>query len=292
MEALTRLVADSLTRHGLDRPIDPRRLQWSRWFRCDSPHSLLVIPSKPGIFALAEEIMDLGPTTARVETATTAHVRTAALGCPAERSSAAASDSTVSVGSRFSSAAGSLGVGSLGGEPLGGAALQRCDQLPLTNAALAAEEKPIRRMLAVLQFSEDDDMAYILDRMFTRINPMRSRLASGRCFVRFVVMNDQDQRRSICTALNQWLISSAEHASGLPSDFSSSLELTDSQGPATTAHVGAAAPSTSSGQALGCSSERSSASVQAMSAKANAITHLDSGAARNLHCPQPLPSGF
>src|SRR5258708_5797476 len=59
MEALTRMVADSLARHGLDRPIDPRRLQWSRWFRCDSTHSLLVVPSKPGIFALAEEVMDL-----------------------------------------------------------------------------------------------------------------------------------------------------------------------------------------------------------------------------------------
>jgi len=161
------------------------------------------------------------------------------------------------------------------------------------NAALAAEEKPIRRMLAVLQFSEDDDMAYVLDRMFTRINPMRSRLASGRCFVRFVAIDDQDQRRSICTALNQWLISSSEKASGLPADFSSSLELTESLGrtlpsttvgTVTTAHVGTAA--------LGCPSERSSALEQAMSAKANAITHLDSGAASNLHCPQPLPSGF
>src|SRR6202044_3068051 len=62
MEAITRLVADSLARHGLDRPVDPRRLQWSRWFRCDSPHSLLVVPSKPGIFAIAEEVMDMGPT--------------------------------------------------------------------------------------------------------------------------------------------------------------------------------------------------------------------------------------
>src|ERR1700686_3710244 len=59
MEAITQLVAESLARHGFDRPVDPRRLQWSRWFRCDSPHSLLIVPSKPGIFALAEEIMDL-----------------------------------------------------------------------------------------------------------------------------------------------------------------------------------------------------------------------------------------
>ena len=81
MEALTRLVADSLARHGFDRPVDPRRLQWSRWFRCDSTHSLLVVPSKPGIFALAEDIMDLGTSNSPVGTAV--------LGCPTERSSVA-----------------------------------------------------------------------------------------------------------------------------------------------------------------------------------------------------------
>ena len=78
-------------------------------------------------------------------------------------------------------------------------------------------------MLAVLQFSEDDDMAFTLDRMFTRINPMRARLASGNCFLRFVVIEDQAQRRSICSALNQWMLSSAEKASGIPAGFSSSL---------------------------------------------------------------------
>src|SRR5258708_8174798 len=91
MEALTRMVADSLAGHGLDRPIDPRRLQWSRWFRCDPPHSLLVVPSKPGIFALAEEVMDLGTTEA--------HVGTAAPGCPAEPSSAPLSGFTTTEGS-------------------------------------------------------------------------------------------------------------------------------------------------------------------------------------------------
>ncbi len=56
MEGLTRLVTESLARHGFDRPVDYRRLQWSRWFRCESHHSLLVVPSKPGVFALAEEM--------------------------------------------------------------------------------------------------------------------------------------------------------------------------------------------------------------------------------------------
>ena len=207
METLTRLVTDSLARHGFDRPIDPRRLQWSRWFRCDSTHSLLVVPSKPGIFAIAEEV---GASVARAPSPATAaqasqniHLGTAALGCPPERSSAPLPASP----------------------PLGGAAPQRFDSAPQTDAASAAEA-PGRRMLAVLQFSEDDDMAFTLDRMFTLINPMRARLASGKCFLRFVVIEDQDQRRSICSALNQWMLSSAEKASGLPAAFASSVELT------------------------------------------------------------------
>ena len=66
MEGLTRLVSESLARHGFDRPLDYRRLRWSRWFRCESHHSLLFVPSKPGVFALAEEIMDFGTTNAHV----------------------------------------------------------------------------------------------------------------------------------------------------------------------------------------------------------------------------------
>ncbi len=202
MEALTRLVADSLARHGFDRPVDPRRLQWSRWFRCDSPHSLLVVPSKPGIFALAEEIMDLG--------AGKVNVGTAALGCPAEHSSAAASTAPTPEGTTDRE----------------GHDFSRAVNSDKSVAALAAEP-PTRRMLAVLQFSEDDDMAFTLDRMFTCVNPMRARLASGRCFLRFVVIEDQAQRRSICNALNQWMLSSAEKASGIGIDFQLSLELTD-----------------------------------------------------------------
>src|ERR1019366_1036227 len=225
MESLTRLVADSLARHGFDRPIDPRRLQWSRWFRCDSPHSLLVVPSKPGIFAIAEEI-------------------------------------------------------------LGGAALQRCDSPPPMDAAIAAEAMPTKRMLAALQFSEDDDMAFTLDRMFTRINPMRARLSSGRCFLRFVVIEDQNQRRNICSALNQWMLSSAEKASGIPAAFSSSLELTDCVG---TDRVGRTL--------LSANADTTPTPAPAIQPGpetnfAASTPHLDSGANKNLHCPHPLPSGF
>ena len=206
MEGLTRLVTESLARHGFDRPLDYRRLHWSRWFRCDSPHSLLVVPSKPGIFAFAEEVMDFG--SRKTSEAGNAHVGTDAFVRPAEQSSAVASSVAIAVvsttreGHDFSRAA-----------------------TPSKTQPASATELPTRRMLAVLQFSEDDDMAFTLDRMFTRANPMRARFASGRCFLRFVVIEDQAQRRSICAALNQWMLSSAEKASGVGTDFQSSLEL-------------------------------------------------------------------
>src|ERR1700724_2636974 len=59
MEGLNRLVSESMARHGFEKPLDYPRLHWSRWFRCESHHSLLFVPSKPGVFALDEEIMDL-----------------------------------------------------------------------------------------------------------------------------------------------------------------------------------------------------------------------------------------
>ncbi len=273
MEAITRIVADSLARHGLDRPVDPRRLQWSRWFRCDSPHSLLVVPSKPGIFALAEEVMDLGTSNA--------HVETAALGCP-ECSSATTSPSTSTdrEGHDFSRAVGATKASAaLAAEGLlGSATLQRCDQQPPTDPVLAAEGRPVRRMLAVHQFSEDDDMAFTLDRMFTCVNPMRARLASGRFFLRFVVIEDATQRRSICNALNQWMQSSAEKATGLPADFQSSLELNVARTPSS-ASAATTSNSTQAPQPI--------PKPDAMPAP-----YLDSGANKNLHCPHPLPSGF
>jgi hypothetical protein len=220
MEALTRLVADSLARHGLDSPVDPRRLQWSSWFRCDSPRSLLFVPSKPGIFAIAEEAAALG-------------------GIPEPRT-------------RKSEGNGA-------------------------SVAPEREDSLHRRLLAVLQFSEDDDMAYVLDRMFTYANPMRSRLHSGSCFVRFVVVEDQHQRRSICAALNQWMRNSAEKASGLPADFSSSLEFTKSDGADRIERT-----------PLVTGSDRASS----VSARLAIPSRIDSGAESNLHCPPPFPSGF
>ena len=60
MEALAQLVDDSLARNGIDPSLDHRRLAWSKWFRFDNSVSALLVPAKPGIFALGEEIVSSG----------------------------------------------------------------------------------------------------------------------------------------------------------------------------------------------------------------------------------------
>jgi hypothetical protein len=56
MEGIARLVSQSLAQHGFEPALDHRRLQWSKWFRCESYSSLLLVPSRPGLFALGEEV--------------------------------------------------------------------------------------------------------------------------------------------------------------------------------------------------------------------------------------------
>ena len=207
MEEITRIVADSLARHGFSAPVD-RRLEWSRWFRCESPHSLLLVPSKPGVFALAEEVMEMGAS-------------------PVPQNEA-------------------IGHG--------------------------AKSHDSRHMLAVTKFFEDDDMAFVLDRMMSHQNAMRSRLASGRYFIRYVVIEDSVQRRSICSALNQWIVSSAEKATGIGTHFASSLELTPEPPSVSRTHP--------------------SAFTTPRQREEGRPATVNSAVATNIHCSSSFPSGF
>jgi len=292
MEALTRLVTESLVRHGFDRPLDYRRLQWSRWFRCESHHSLLFVPSKPGVFALAEEMMDLGT----IQAEKGEHVETVASAVPRTLREAPGSGRVEE--RRFSASSSTL----------------------QTSGALAAEgsattdghrrNESARRMLAVAQFFDADDMAFVLDRMLSRQNPRHARLTSGRYFIRFVVIEDESQRRSICSALNQWIVNSTEKATGIGSHFASSLELTpQTEHTPNDGETGASSfPRTLSGaEGSGPLEERrfSTASsalhdqsalaadlsmTSASSAQTSTAPPIRSGAATNIHCP--FPSGF
>ena len=96
--------------------------------------------------------------------------------------------------------------------------------------------------------------------------------------VRKAAVRFQPSPFSICNALNQWMLTSAEKATGIAADFSSSLELT-------TDRVGRTL--------LSDSADSTSKPVQATPLTPDSIAAaLNSGAAKNLHCPHPLPSGF
>jgi len=144
MEGLTRLVAESMSRHGIESAVDHRRLQWSRWFHCESSFSLLLVPSKPGLFALGEELV-----------------------APGE-------------------------VSATGG----------------------------KRMLAIFQISDAEELGVGMSRIFAPGNPLYARLKTGRIFARYTVIEEDIQRQAALTALQRWLVASAESASGIAGDFS------------------------------------------------------------------------
>ena len=147
MEDLTRLVDNSMARHGVEVTLDYRRLQWSSWFRYESCFSLLLVPSAPGIYTLGEEIVAPG-------------------------------------------------------------------EIPGS-----------KRMLAIFQVSETEDLCVALSRHFSPRSPLRERLSSGRCFVRFAQVADTPSRHTAYKALNQWFASSVEAATGFVNDSGWQPEL-------------------------------------------------------------------
>jgi hypothetical protein len=142
MEELNRLVTESMARHGIEVPLDHRRLQWSKWSRCRSSFDLLLVPSKPGLFALAEELVAPGET-----------------------------------------------------------------------AILAS-----KRMLGIFQVSETTDLDIALVRLFAPRTSLAARLAEGRVFIRYAVIEDETQRHSAHASMQRWLATSAETASGVISE--------------------------------------------------------------------------
>lgn len=101
-------------------------MNWSRWFRCESSFGLFLVPTQPGIYALAEEMES-----------------------PQEASS--------------------------------------------------------RRMLAVLEIEESQDLLRSLSRLFAVGSGWRERLNQSRCFVRYAVVHDAWERGAATTALKKWL---------------------------------------------------------------------------------------
>jgi len=135
MVNISQLVDDSLARVGVEPSFDHLRLQWSKWFRCDSSFSVLLAPSKAGIFALGEEIV--APDSSSVELRTSSPVS--------------------------------------------------------------------KRMLALFQIAETDDIGMTLGRLFLPGNPLREKLESGRCFARYTVIEDSAQRSAAYGIFQHWM---------------------------------------------------------------------------------------
>ncbi len=101
-------------------------MNWSRWFRCESSFGLVLVPNQPGVYALAEEIV----------------------------------------------------------EPAG---------------------PQSRRMLAVFDVIESDDLARSLSREFAAGSKWRQRLNERNCFVRYTLTANADERLAVTDALQHWL---------------------------------------------------------------------------------------
>jgi hypothetical protein len=108
-------------------------MNWSRWFHCESSFGLLLVPSQPGVFALAEEVVQPGPAS--------------------------------------------------------------------------------RRMLAVFEVAEADDLSRAMSRLFAAGNPLREKLLQGRCYIRYAIAPSIADRRAAATALKNWLSAQQEVAS-------------------------------------------------------------------------------
>jgi acyl-CoA reductase-like NAD-dependent aldehyde dehydrogenase len=109
-------------------------MNWSRWFHCESSFGLLLVPSQPGVFALAEEVVQaVGPQS--------------------------------------------------------------------------------RRMLAVFEVAEAEDLSRAMSRLFAAGSPWREKMAQVRVYVRYAIAPSIADRRTAATALKNWLSTQREVAS-------------------------------------------------------------------------------
>jgi hypothetical protein len=86
---------------------------------------------------------------------------------------------------------------------------------PGESVELRASSPVGKRMLALFQISETDDLGMALGRLFLPGNPLRERLAAERCFARYAVIEDPIQRQTASAVFQRWIQESAETASGI-----------------------------------------------------------------------------
>jgi hypothetical protein len=76
-----------------------------------------------------------------------------------------------------------------------------------------------KRMLAILEIAAADDLARTLSQLFASTSVLRDRLLGGRCYVRYAVVADPQERAAVCAALQQWVATANEAATGIAHGF-------------------------------------------------------------------------
>ena len=159
-----------------------------------------------------------------------------------------------------------------------------------------------KRMLALFQISEADDVGMALGRLFLSANPARERFASGRCFARYVVIEDANQRRTALTALQRWMASSAEAATGAQRTISDDICVTRNADASVDTHLAPDAPvrgAERSSAEFVSGHDFSRAANPTISIAASAADPIDaspqpesSNKQAQIGPPLPIPSGF
>jgi hypothetical protein len=159
-----------------------------------------------------------------------------------------------------------------------------------------------KRMLALFQISEADDVGMALGRLFLSANPARERFASGRCFARYVVIEDANQRRTALTALQRWMASSAEAATGAQRIISDDICVTRNADATVDTQLAPDAPvraAERSSAVFLSGHDFSRAATPTISTAASAADPIDaspqpesSNKQAQIGPPLPIPSGF
>jgi hypothetical protein len=142
-----------------------------------------------------------------------------------------------------------------------------------------------KRMLGLFHISDTDDLGMTLGRLFLPGNPLRERLATGRCFARYAVVEDPAQRQAANAIFQRWMQESAESASGIDSCGADT--------PVRSAAVEALVEKASSEAGAVTGIRRASKVVEIKPSSSFAWgLEVQEREAEELKRPQPLPSGF
>jgi hypothetical protein len=153
-------------------------------------------------------------------------------------------------------------------------------------AEATPDEDRGKRMLAIFQISEADDLGMGLGRLFLPGNPARQRLISGRCFACYAVIEDPLERFRAHQAVERWMHGSGETASVANHEPSSPDAATP---PSRAERRSVREPVTDLVDYLRGGPEYDCLSPDFL---ALGVDRQNKGSVETALCPLPMPSGF